>query len=361
MTSGPACAPHPGWPRFPFLRLLLNSAATLQLVWFYLARVPSALNLFAYEQGQERTPFQQRLLLSLALRYAHGSRIFGAAAGFLNQAHGWFGAYSGRLLPESVLQAVLDIACVVLTGIVAQRIYQAASPTKLLTPVVYPLVLGMVLVTDCILVNHPLRFPYDFPAMAFFAAGLYLLYFRRNLLLFAGLFVIATVNRETTLLLLPAYWLRQCMPEDEKTGSWQWKIMWAPETVAVSLLLMAWWTAWHLWVVRHFAANASAAGPRLLLNLATVLIPVAWPQLLSAAAYQWPIPWLYRKHIADPTLRAWVWLPIIWLAFMLFFGLLIETRIFGELVPYFACSVLLIAEASITSPEEPQPSTSERS
>jgi hypothetical protein len=82
----------------------------------------------------------------------------------------------------------------------------------------------------------------------------------------------------------------------------------------------------------------------LYLNLATLLCPIAWPQLLSAAAFLWPLPILYRRFITDPTLRAWLWLPAAWLGLMLFYGLLIESRIFGELIPYFACTTALIAE-----------------
>ena len=40
-------------------------------------------------------------------------------------------------------------------------------------------------------------------------------------------------------------------------------------------------------------------------------------------------------------------LPIVWLALMLCYGLLIESRIFGELIPYFASTILLIAENSV--------------
>ena len=250
-------------PRYSWISLLLNSVATVQLVWFYLARVPSAMSLPAYEQGQERTPFQQRMLLMLPLRYAHHSGFFRTIAAFLNLAHGWFGIYSGHITPEGIVQAALDLFCVLLTGMLAREIYRAASPTGLLTPVVYPLVLGMITVTYCIQVNHPLRFIYDFPALAFFAIGLYLLYFRRSLWLFpglfAGLFVVATINRETTLLLLPAYWLAQCMPRKKadvegnctrptceaghgsSTENWAWNQLWKPQTLALTIPLLAWW------------------------------------------------------------------------------------------------------------------------
>ena len=348
---------------------LLNTLATIQLVWFYLARVPPALNLLSYEQGVERTPFQERMLLMFPLRYAHTSPLFQHTASFLNRAHGWFGPSSGHIYAEGILELVIDLFCVVVTGVLARGLYQAASRTALLTPFVYPLVLVMITVTYAIQANYPLRFLYDLPAMAFFTAGLALLYFHSNRLLFAALFIVATINRETTLLLLPAYLLMQCGPVTCQPGGqarWRWNQLLSRGTLGLSIPLLAWWIAWHLWVVHHFAANVSAAGPRLALNLGTILVPLSWPQLFSVAAYLWPLTFLYRRQIIDPTLRAWTRLPFIWLMFMLAYGLLIETRIFGELIGYFACTSALIAEELFLQqyehhPEKPRlPSSAEQ-
>ena len=331
MKSAPA-ASGAAAPRTTRTSWLLNALATIQLVWFYLARVPSALNIQAFEQGRERTPFQQRMLLMLPLRYVHQSHLFEQAAAFLNLAHGWFGLYSGHIRPESVFELLLDLFCVLVTGLIARRIYMAASRTGLLTPFVYPLTLLMMLITYTIQANHPLRFLYDLPAMAFFSVGIYLLYFRRSPLLFACLFIVATINRETTLLLLPAYWLGECVPRDASAPARGWRALLRPETIAVSLVLLGWWVGWHLWVVRHFAANASASGPRLLLNLCTVLVPLSCRNYSASPAYAWPLTFLYRRLLRDRVLRAWIWLPVLWLASCLAMGLLIETRIFGELI-----------------------------
>jgi hypothetical protein len=352
--------------RGSLLALLMNALATIHLAWFYL-RIPEALDLVTYEQGAERTPFQERVLMMLPLHWAHDSILMKRLAGAITRMPGWFPAPgNGSIHPETILEAAIDVAAIVITGLIARRLYESSSRTGLLTRLIYPLTLLMIAVTYSMPVSHPLRFIYDLPAMAFFATELYLILFRVHAFAFAALFLVATLNRETTLLLLPVYWITQAVPwraasplpsrDSElrllctrRTGPahFVWKNLRAPETLAVVLSLGACWLSWHLWVSAHFAANPSAAAPRLSLNLGTLLCPIAWPQLFSAAAYLWPLPLLFRRSIPDATLCAWTFLPLLWLAFMLPFALLIETRVFGELIPYYAVTVSLIAEESI--------------
>jgi hypothetical protein len=130
----------------------------------------------------------------------------------------------------------------------------------------------------------------------------------------------------------------------DKRERYRWDRLWSARTLAVVLPLFAWWVLWNWWTTHHFAGNASAAAPRLLLNLGILLWPVAWPQLAGALAFLWPFTFLWRHSIPDAVIRSWAWLPVMWLVLMLRYGLLIETRIFGELVPYFACTTVLIAE-----------------
>jgi hypothetical protein len=248
---------------------------------------------------------------------------------------------------EGLLQAVIDLFCLAVAGLVARRIYQASSRTGLLMPFVYPLTALMVVVNYSYLTMHSYRFVYDFPALAFFAAGIYLIYFDYPAVVFAMLFLVGTVNRETTLLLLPLYAMAQCIPGRDKSGKESaiyWNRLWSRRTLQVVLPLVACWIGWHLWLVHHFALNPSAANPRLLLNLGVIACPLAWPQLISVCCYLWPFVFVYRHLIPDPMLRAWIWILPAWLAFMFYYGILIEIRIFGELIPLLACTVMLIAE-----------------
>lgn len=331
------------------LAILLNSLATLQLVWFYQTRVPAALRMAAYEQGVEKKPFQYRLLMMAPMRWAHHSAALQALAHSMTLSPGWF---PQPVHAEGIAQGIINLVCVAIAGLVARSLYQAGSRTRLLTPFIYPLTLLMIAATYTFQTTHALRFVYDLPALGFFAAGIYLIYFRYPAILFAAVFLVGTLNRETTLLLLPFYAITQCLPES--ASSLQWRKLKAPATVLVVLPLSVYWLGWHVWVVRHFAHNASAAGPRLLLNLGIAAIPLSWPQVLSVCAYLWPFVFCYRRLIPDFTLRAWVWILPLWFAFMLWFGLLIEPRIFGELIPVVACLVMLVAEELLLNKLESQ-------
>ena len=311
---------HAGGPR-----LLFSAAATVQVVWFYLAHVPTAFSLEQYEAGLAPMPFQQRLALAPVLRWAHHSLTLTRAADWLGQQHAWF---PGGVRPEALVELPIDVAAVVITGCIAERMYAHSSRHRLLQGFVYPLTLAMVAVVYDLYTIHNLRFVYDMPSMAIFAAGLYLLYTCQSLWIFALLFVCGTVNRETTLLLLPALLLQR----------------WSRRRALLALALVACWLAWHVWVTQQFAGNPSAAGPRLLLNLGTVLCPFAWPQFGTFVALC-VVPLLYcRGHALDPVLRRWRLLLPLWACFMFHFGLLVETRVFGELIGYLAPMVALALE-----------------
>jgi hypothetical protein len=328
------------------LALLLNALASIHIVWFYVNRVQAHLNIVAFEDGRERLPFQQRMMMMAPMRWAHHSAALHRLAAFLTGVPGWF-PYGVR--PEGIAEAVIDLFCLAVAGLVAQRIYQASSRTGLLTDFVYPLTLLMVAVNYCFLTIHALRFLYDFPALAFFATGVYLIYFRFPAWAFAMLFLVATINRETTLLLLPLYAVAQYVrrtdaPAAGTTQRASWRGLWALRTLGVVLSLCAYWIGWHWWVTRHFAGNASEVKPRLLVNLGILVCPLAWPQLIGVCCYLWPFVFIYRRLVPDPILRAWIWLLPLWFGFMFYYGVFIETRIFGELIPLVACTVMLIAE-----------------
>jgi hypothetical protein len=329
--------------RRPLPRLfvgIINLAASIQLVWFYVNRIPPHIQLLAYEQGRERTPFQYRLLMMYPMRWAHRSATIVEYARRLNAMHGFF---PNGVRPEGLLQAPIDLVCVVIAGIVARRLYRKSSPTAILLPFLYPLTLVMIATTYCLLDMHLLRFIYDLPSLALFALGLEAIYFRRNALWLAGLFVIATINRETSLFLLLFFAIAQCA----RDGQFQLRRLYSFATLKVVAPLALFWMAWHEYVVHRYLANASGALSRISLNAGILLVPLTWPQLLGTFGYLGPLVWICRKRMADPTMRAWIWVAPVWVAFMFYYGILIETRIFGEMIPYFACAAALVCEESL--------------
>ena len=99
-----------------------------------------------------------------------------------------------------------------------------------------------------------------------------------------------------------------------------------------------------IFIRHHFAGNRSEFYPRLNWNVKSLLLPHAWPQMLSACGYLLPFVLIMHKRLPNPRLRAWLWLFPIWLMFMFSYGILIETRVFGELIPLVVWASVLIFE-----------------
>ena len=327
--------------RFPRAAwIFLNLLASVQFVWFYLSRVRSCMDIQAYELGRERIPFQYRLLLMFPLRWAHQWSWLQQFAAELTASPGWFPT---GVRAEGLVEAVIDMMCVIVIGVMACRLYQLTSRSLILAPFLYPLTLVMMVGTYCLLTMHSLRFIYDLPSVAFFSTGLVLILERKHPFLFIALFVVATLNRETTLLLLVFYLLAEC----RTPAGFAWRRALAPRTLSVILPLALFWIGWHAYVVGIYAGNKSENKPRLVTNLGLLMVPLAWPQLAGACGYLWPLVLAFRSRIQHPVIRAWLWVLPAWIAFMLYYGLFIEIRIFGELIPYFACASALIFEETL--------------
>jgi hypothetical protein len=316
--------------------------ATVQFIWFYLSRVPSCLDLLTYEAWRERTPFQYRLLMVYPLRWAHHNALLVALAAHLTRLPGWF---PRPVHPEGILEAVIDLVCVATAGVVARRIYQAASRTRALAGLVYPLTLAMAATTYAMLTISHFRFVYDLPSLALFSIGLYLIYFHYRPWWFVALFTVATLNRETSLFLLVIYAIDCSLTAD---GRINWRNLIRPKFMAIFASLSVYWVGWHLWVVQRFAANPVAnTADRLLMNVGVIGVPLSWPQILALGCYCVPLLVVNRGLVQDPRLRAWYWVLPVWFLFMMRYGLMSEIRLFGELIPYFACLVALICECKI--------------
>jgi hypothetical protein len=323
--------------RKKIILILVYVMATVQFVWCYLWLTRPYVNTLLYEQGLERMPFQGRSLMMLPMRWAHGSGLLASLVTPFSKSHFWF---PKPVAPEVVVQAAIDIFCLLTAGYLTTKIYQASSSRRLLTPMVYPLLLVACGATYVMHTVQNFRFVYDLPSLAFFAAAMYLLYFRWHWIYFAGLFVVATMNRETTLLLLPLFLLNGAVIG----GRVRWSRVVLLRSLAVVMPLAMFWGVWQIFVRHVFAGNASEFYPRIDWNVKSLLFPQAWPQMLSACGYLLMFVVVMRRKIRDPQLEAWLWLLPIWFGFMFVYGILIETRVFGELIPLIVCSTMLIVE-----------------
>ena len=317
--------------------LTVYFTATVQFVWCYLWLTRPYVNTFLYEQGRERMPFQGRCLMMLPMRLAHASSVLRAVGEPLSWWRFWF---PRPVQPEVLVQAAIFVSCLVVTGYLTTKIYEASSREQLLTPLVYPLILVVCGATYVMHTVQNFRFIYDLPSLAFFTTAMYLIYFRRHWAWFAALFLVATVNRETTLLLLPLFMIDRAVVR----GRLQWKKMFRPDTLAIVIPLLAVWIGWEIAVRHIFMHNRSEFYPRLNWNVKSLLAPLAWPQLLSTCGYLLPFVFIMRRRIPDSRLKAWLWLFPAWILFMFAYGILIETRVFGELIPLVVCATALLLE-----------------
>jgi hypothetical protein len=317
--------------------LAIYVLATVQLVGCYLFLEFPYLNVFRWEYGYERLPFQTRLLLAPLYRWVHNSPFWMNYATHLSYNHYFF---PHGVSPEQAFEFYLDIPCLLLAGWVAVRIYSVASQRHALKALVYPVFLVLCYFAYLMHTVQNFAFVYDFPSLAFFSVGIYLIYFRKNPLWFVALFAIATLNRETTLLLLPFYVLAAGM----EGGRFLWRKAIRPQVVGIVLPLLAYWIAWHIMIFGVFRHNPSEYYPRIPFNLHCFARLRYYPQLFSACAFTLPFIAVFCRKVRDPQLRVWLWCVPMWIGVMFCWGILVETRVYGELLPLVACWDVLIAE-----------------
>lgn len=353
--------------------LSLYLLMTVQFVGCYLFLARPYINLDRFGRGYERLPFQTRLLLAPLFRWAQNSPHMIHYASRLSLNDYFFPHGIG---PAGIVQLWLDLPCVLVAGWVTVRIYQAASRRHLLGWFVYPLFLVLCTVTYTLHVVQNFRFIYDLPSLMFFALGLYLIYFRKPVTLLVALFAVATWNRETTLLLIPFFLLSAGFrsrsvaaenqtwesPDGSQRGSglrvmrqapdtlrFSWRRMLRPRVAVPAVLMLAYWAAWHLFVFHLFRHNASEYYPRLSFNWQCLRRLRYYPQLFSAGGFLLPFLFLLRRRVRDVQLRVWLWTIPCWYAVMAVWGILVETRVFGELLPLITCAAALIAEETLAA------------
>jgi hypothetical protein len=318
--------------------------ATLHLAWFYTLRVPTYLDIVKYENGRERMPFQGRMLMEYPLRWAHSSAFCIGFAKWLSSFHMWL---KDGLPPEFILDEIVGVACLTVAGLVARDLYRKHSRSGRFLPFVYPLVLVMAAVMYCLPTAHFFSFVYDLPSLGLFAAGMWAIARRSNVLILAAIFAAATVNRETSIF-LALFYLLSAGIEGERF-SLKRALRWKPLLVSVALGMF--WIGWHVWVTRHFTGHDSEKGFHLGLNLLVMVWPLDWPQLFGIAAYSLPMLLLFRAGRRPLELRLWLWALPLWLLFMMIFGIVFEIRLFGELIPLFACVAALMLDERFAGSE----------
>jgi hypothetical protein len=165
---------------------------------------------------------------------------------------------------------------------------------------------------------------------------------------------IGTFNRETTLFLIGIFALdsvTRISDNNEQSTSFDLKLLpWG--RVA---LLSAVWLAIKMTLAHRFAGNdASESFLRIHDNLHQ-LKPRLLPALLNVCGYTLPLVLLFHRFLRPARFKHYLWILPLWFGIMFCSGVLVETRIYGELCSFCAVSIVLIIENYTTNRDKTPP------
>ena len=190
---------------------------------------------------------------------------------------------------------------------------------------------------------------FDTPALLFLTLGLTFLY-QKKWTLYYGLFVVATLNRETTCFLTMIYLFttlgRERLPRIAGHCAAQFVI----------------WMSIKVVLGRVFAGNPGVDGfewmdgsgvPHWLDNLRFFAKPSNVPAFLSMMGFLWIPVLCYYKRIDDVFVRRALWVIPVFFSGMFFVANIYELRIFAELIPVVLTPFLLILVGLIKGSRPP--------
>ncbi len=192
------------------------------------------------------------------------------------------------------------------------------------------------LIVPCMVFNFvlpqatPLWFPWDIPSVMFLTLGLLLLQ-QKRWWLFYPLFIVATFNRETTcfltIIFFFGYW------NERKTTSY-WLHLSAQTLLWISIklgLMVVFRENGGQFLYHHIEANWALLGQA-----------SSYPLLLSSTGFTWIIAVVGFSAIPSPFVRRALLSLIPFLIGMFLVGRILETRIYGDLIPLTLCATILI-------------------
>jgi hypothetical protein len=298
------------------------------------------LKISSYLAGTERLPFQRRVLPIFLIRLLEhipipASIVKGHAGAFANANQIWL------LLIDLVAFAVFSFFC--------HRFYRATTKNGMFSLLWYPILIFALVWSYVLHSEANLYYPYDMLSVAFFTAGLFFVYQRKFLPLLLVMLV-GSFNRETTMFLIPLVALDALAPMTTLNPA---RLPWKRLPWLKLALLSAIWIGVKLLLGHFFQLNdRSQDFLRLGYNRPYLLYPNNWPQLLSGCGFLLPVVFLLRRRIPDTRVAAYMLIIPIWFIVMCFYGVLTETRIYGELCTLVAVACTLLLETYASSPKD---------
>jgi hypothetical protein len=314
---------------------------TLQVVRFYMSSEPG-IDLDLYLHGTAMLPFQKRYLPAIIIRYM--LRI-PPLVRFLAAHH------LVLFPPARGCSFIISTAGLAIAGYLCVRLYRVVSPEGRFGPFVYPVMLVCALLSYAVHVERNTYLPYDLPSLAFFTGGVLCIYTRRFWPLLAVV-LIGTINRETTLFLIVVFLLdAMSIPDTETITRWsdRFRLRQVP-WLKLALLCLAWFIPETI-LSHMFAGNDRSQNYiRVIENIPRLKVTF-WPALLNVCGYMLPFVLLLHSNIRPRRFGNYALVAIPWFVTMVFWGVLIETRIYGELVSYTTVASLLLVEQYLAKPK----------
>jgi hypothetical protein len=286
------------------------------------------VDLASYAAGSERLPFQYRALTSWLL---HGIASLPPLR-----------ALAASLPPPFAEIELLALAAITLASAAAaidltRRSLALFMNEGMARALAFLLPLSMYFSYVALASSYRFSYPYDVPSLALLALCIFAMLGGRWALLYVG-FALASLNRETSLFLIPLLLLYR-WPVD-RAGFAAKRV----RLLGHALALLAIWLAIKYALARLYAGNPVEGGGSMSgafvwqagQNLRNLLDPIYWPSLSGVLGYLWVIILLGWKYLGDTPLRRGLWVVPLWAAGMLMVGRITELRIFGELGAYMA-------------------------
>ncbi len=304
--------------------------ASIYFVQMYSGLVHQYLSIPWYLRGQERMPFQARELVRYPLMLASHSHLLQRIA-------------SGHQVvnsPEMLMLEIVSCISLLLAGWASVKIYRFAAPHGRV-----PYLPWAILVILCLFdlfCSASYAFPYDLPAVMFLGWGTYFV-LTRNFAWLLPVFIVGTVNRETTLFLIFIA-LMVAMTQD---GKLRFRAMTRKDVFQLLTLTLIWVIIYG--ILHHlYRGNPSEGGLRVMSNLHYLAKPQCWPWILSGSAFLLPYVYMKRSSICCEPLRACLLVLPFWVLLLLAVGQILELRIYADISVLIAVAAALILSAEIS-------------
>ena len=306
---------------------------------FYATDHKHSFSLSTYATGLDGNPFQYRALTGWVIHYVARFEFLGRFAGHLPTASWTPSIYDVIFLLLSLVMLVgatvaTRLSLVTLTN---NRGFSRWASLLTIYMAYFTLLLGYSN-------NH--TYPYDLTALFFFCLGVSLVLARR-LWIYYPVLVLAVLNRETACLLILFFSICEWVSDASLSPVQRVRKM-APHLLAQGAIVFGLFFGMYLTHL-HSRNGIEPSGLAWLLwklpyNLREIAKPWFWPLYLSTAGFLLPVIAFQFRRIRERRIElACALLLPVWFLALMVFGVILEIRIFSEMISIESLAISLIA------------------